>query len=260
MAAHNNMRSLMPKEHGAYGQLALPLITALLCGSPTLAALFYTAASVLAFFAHEPLLVLLGHRGSRALRESGARARVRFLLLAALGLFCTVLALAWSALGAQLVFLVPLLGAALVGFAIWRTQERTAWGEIAAASALSSAGLPVAIAGGVSPQLAFLGWGVWSIGFGLVTLSLRRVVQGGKGTTHDGAWSFALPSLLLCACSTAAWISVSMAVAAMPTVGFAIGLLVAPPSPKRLPRIGWLLVMSSVATGLLLVRAIRTAA
>jgi len=260
VAAHKIVRSLMPKEHGAYGQLALPLITALLCGRPTVAALFHATTAVLAFFAHEPLLVLLGHRGSRALRESDARARVRFLLLAVLSLFCAVLALACSALGAQLAFLVPLLGAALVGFAIWRKQERSAWGEIAAASALSSAGLPVAIAGGVSPPLAFLGWGVWSIGFALVTLSLRRVIQGGRGTTHDGAWSFALPSLLLCACSIAAWISDSMAVAAMPMVGFASGLLVAPPSPKRLPRIGWFLVMSSVATGLLLVRSIRSAA
>ena len=81
MAAHSSPRSLMPREHGAYGQLALPLLTALFSGRPTAAAFLYSTAAVFAFFAHEPLLVLLGQRGSRAFRELGARARLRLTLL-----------------------------------------------------------------------------------------------------------------------------------------------------------------------------------
>lgn len=102
MAAHSSPRSLMPREHGAYGQLALPLLTALFSGRPTAAAFLYAAAAVFAFFAHEPLLVLLGQRGSRAFRELGARARLRLTLLAVGTLLCAGLALMLSSQTARL--------------------------------------------------------------------------------------------------------------------------------------------------------------
>ena len=46
-------------------------------------------------------------------------------------------------------------------------------GRIVAAFALSAAGLPVAVAGGVPVRLAFCAWGIFA-GFGLVTLSLHE--------------------------------------------------------------------------------------
>jgi hypothetical protein len=260
VTAPSSIRSLLPKEHGAYGQLMLPLATALLCARPTAPAFLFAAAAVLAFFAHEPLLVLLGHRGPRALREDGARARLRVVLLAACSLVGAAVALALSDRAARLSLLLPIGGAAIVGIAIWRKQERTDWGEVAAAAALSASSLPVAVAGGVSPRLAVAAWGVWSLGFGLVTLALRRAIHGRKAAKHDAAWTLTLTSLLLCACALIACSTRAMALAAAPTVGFALGLLLVPPAPKRLRRIGWLLVMSSIATGLLLVRALRSGA
>ncbi|WP_242347070.1 YwiC-like family protein, partial [Anaeromyxobacter terrae] len=68
-------RSMLPHEHGAWGQLAMPLLTALAIGRPGLAPSALTAAVVLAFVAHEPLLVLLGQRGRRVAEEEGPRAR-----------------------------------------------------------------------------------------------------------------------------------------------------------------------------------------
>ena len=92
--ARSPVRSLWPREHGAYGQLALPLLTALLSGRPSGPAGLYAFAAVCAFLAHEPLLVLLGHRGPRAQRECAGSARVRLALLSAGALLCGALALA----------------------------------------------------------------------------------------------------------------------------------------------------------------------
>src|SRR5207302_1656621 len=50
----------------------------LVVGRRTPAALMLAAAAVLAFLAHEPLLVLLGHRGPRAARDDRSRALVWF--------------------------------------------------------------------------------------------------------------------------------------------------------------------------------------
>src|SRR5512138_3779118 len=74
-AVVNPRRSMLPHEHGAWGQLAMPLLTAFAIGRPTAAALALAAAVVLAFLAHEPAIVLLGQRGRRARDEDGDRAR-----------------------------------------------------------------------------------------------------------------------------------------------------------------------------------------
>src|SRR5689334_17708106 len=60
---------MIPREHGAYGQLLVPLITALAIGRPGVAAVALAVAIVAAFLAHEPLLVLLGQRGARVARD-----------------------------------------------------------------------------------------------------------------------------------------------------------------------------------------------
>ena len=89
-------RSLWPKEHGAYAQLLAPLALALVHGPITPASVALAIASVLAFVAHEPLLVVLGLRGTRAAREEGPRARRHLLALGggALALGAAGLALA----------------------------------------------------------------------------------------------------------------------------------------------------------------------
>jgi YwiC-like protein len=68
-------RSLWPREHGAYFQLAVPLITALAMRVPSSAGVALAVASCLAFLAHEPLLVRVGLRGPRMQQRDGVRAR-----------------------------------------------------------------------------------------------------------------------------------------------------------------------------------------
>ena len=60
---------LVPREHGAYGQLAFPLITSFLVAGVSTVSLLIAASVVAGFLAHEPLLVLVGRRGARAQRQ-----------------------------------------------------------------------------------------------------------------------------------------------------------------------------------------------
>jgi len=53
---------MVPKEHGAYGQLLFPLATALLIARPTAAALAIAGVAVVVFLIHERLIVMIGGR------------------------------------------------------------------------------------------------------------------------------------------------------------------------------------------------------
>ena len=77
-------RFLWPREHGAWGQMAMPLVTGLALGRTGAAAWLLAVAASFAFLAHEPALVLLGSRGVRAAREDGPLARRLLLLLGGL--------------------------------------------------------------------------------------------------------------------------------------------------------------------------------
>ncbi len=57
--------SLLPKEHGAYGQMAFPLATAFAVAGMNAPALLIGVAVLAGSLAHEPVLVLLGMRGTR---------------------------------------------------------------------------------------------------------------------------------------------------------------------------------------------------
>lgn len=61
--------SLWPKEHGAYGQAAFPLLAAFGVAGPSPAGVLLAVAVAAGFLAHEPAVILLGRRGPRARRE-----------------------------------------------------------------------------------------------------------------------------------------------------------------------------------------------
>ena len=126
-------RSMLPHEHGAWGQLAMPLLTALAIGRPTAASVALAASVVLAFVAHEPALVLLGQRGRRARDEDGARARRWLAVTGGLAGAAAVAGLTLSPLAARLAFAVPAALAALVVWLVLRRLEKTGAGDIFAA-------------------------------------------------------------------------------------------------------------------------------
>lgn len=67
-------RSYLPREHGAYGQIGVPLAVALLSGRPGYATALLALAAIAVFFAHEPILAFASRRGGRA-RETARAAR-----------------------------------------------------------------------------------------------------------------------------------------------------------------------------------------
>jgi hypothetical protein len=131
------MMSLLPKEHGAYGQLTFPLLTSFAVAGVSVPSVLIACAVVAAFLAHEPLLVLLGGRGPRAKREDGRRARVWLAAAIVVAVGAGLATLAVMASGIRTWLLLPLVPAALVAAAVTSKREKSALGEIAVALTFS---------------------------------------------------------------------------------------------------------------------------
>lgn len=249
-----NNRSLAPREHGAYGQLFVPLVCGLAMAIPTLATIGVAVAGVAAFFAHEPVLVLLGRRGERTRRELGAKAKKRLLWLGALVIAggATTWFGPWMAL---LLCGLPLtLGAALGAF-VARDEEKTLGGEVLAAAALSSVAVPVAAESGVAIGVVLGAWIAWTASFAAATWSVRSVIAYRKTGMH---WlrRVCVPVLILGAAIGAALSGLAptaATIATLPMAVLAVAFAAIPPHPRSLRRVGWSLAASSVATGGILI-------
>lgn len=241
-------RSLAPKEHGAYGQLALPLVAGLAMGRPGVAAFALAAGSALAFVAHEPLLILAGQRGARARREEGDRARRRVAALGAGALAAGSVGLAFAPPAARLATIVPLALVALLVPFIARNAEKTTAGELLAAAALASTGVPVALAAGVAPGPAWGAWIAFWLAFGSSTFAVRAVIAHVRAPV---SWTrrAAAPAILAVVAlvlARAGVLAPSAAMGAAPMLALALALALRPPPPTALRRVGWRLVATSL--------------
>ena len=240
----DSSKSLAPKEHGAYGQLALPLAAAFAGGRPGMTALCVGAAGVAAFLAHEPLLVVLGRRGNRAFCEDGPRARRRLWWLSAIVALTGCIGFVSAPSAVQLLTLVPGGLALLLGAFIRLGREKTAAGELLAAATLSSLGLPVAVASGATMATAWSTWGGWCIAFASATMAVRTVIAFAREPTAIGrriGVHLAFTAIGL-AFAIAGLVPAFVMAAFVPTFAIGLGLAARPPSPRRLRQIGWTLV------------------
>ncbi|MBI4888597.1 MAG: YwiC-like family protein [Acidobacteria bacterium] len=258
--------AFFPREHGAYGQLLFPLITALGVAGVSPAALLVALAAVAGFVAHEPLLVLAGGRGVRAVRERRAPA-VRWLAIwgalacvAGIAAFWMVPArIRWS-------FLLPLVPATLLALTFFTKSEKTARGEVAAALAFALLATPVCLASG-APARDALGVGLaFAAVFVSATLSVRVIVLNVRGGGQPGAVRAMQRLVLVVSAVTVAALGWAAAGGLLPWVtlvaaapGLAVGgvLVVAIPPPARLRAVGWTLVAASAAAALILIAGLR---
>ncbi len=246
-------RALLPHEHGAYAQLFFPLLTALWLGSASRAAVLIAAATVVAFVAHEPLLVATGARGHRARVRDGARARRRLAALAIAGLALGAAGLALSPRSVLAVAAIPAIFAAVLALVIVRRAERTTGGELLASCSLVSLSLPLAVAAGLPVATLATCAGVWMVVYAVATLAVRFVLLRAKG---ERAGLLALAAGLLATgaigIASALWAvriaPPAAALALVPGCLIALGLVIFPPSPRHLRRVGWALVGASAAT------------
>jgi len=254
-------RSLLPHEHGAYGQLLFPLACGLSLGRAGAAAWLLSAGAVAGFLAYEPLLVLAGNRGSRARDLHGARA-----LRLAAGLLATAAVLAgWGFLlapaPARAVAVVPPLLAGIVALLARLRVERTVAGELLVAAALSSAGFPVAVASGVPTGTAASAWLAWCLGFAATTLAVEVVLARARAPARDPGPPAAAAIVLLQAVPAGLALlrvvpaAVPAAVAPLALASLlVIGLRV---PARRLQRVGWGAVAASLAALAVLLTGLR---
>lgn len=251
--------SMAPKEHGAYGQIALPLFCVLCVRAPSTASLLLGIAALCAFFAHEPLLVLIGHRGSKAAREWGKAALKRLLVLGALASGTGGLGLWLAPNSARLGALIPILGIFLIIPLIRAKREKTLLGESLAAAALSFAAFPVGLASSLPLRDALGICITFTLSFAAATWAVRSVIQHGKSPTNalSRAWPIFIYGALLSlfpALNLLAWSSVFCA---LPMLLFSLALALRPPAPTSLRKVGFGLVFASVLNALFFIVSIR---
>lgn len=238
-------RSLWPREHGAYFQLAIPLVTACCLYRPGVATIALAVGAALAFLANEPLLVVLGHRGARRKATDGARARSRLVVLAVGAVILGAVGLASSPSAAIAAAIIAVPTAVLLGFA-WLRAEHTVPGEIVAAIALTGASAPVVVASGAALSLALHVWLGWAVGFGAMVIAVHRVIARHKRSASrlDHALAVALIGLLAVALATRC---AALAIAA-PLVALAAVLVIAPPPATKLRAIGVASILAAIAS------------
>lgn len=229
-------RSLWPREHGAYAQLAVPLIASLVIARPSGAALAFSAGACLAFLANEPLLVLLGHRGARTRDAQGKAARWRLALTAGGAVLGGAVGLALAspaALAMAAVVAVPTL--VMVRLA-WTRSVHSVVGELVAAIALPGAAAPVAVASGVAWPSAALVWLAWSLGFAASVVAVNEILRRHRrAAIRIGLAGFALATAIAAVRISPLWIAV-------PLAGAGALLGAKPPSARRVRAIGVALV------------------
>ena len=238
-------RSLWPREHGAYVQLLVPLVTALACHLPTVVALLLALASGLAFLANEPLLVVLGHRGPRMQAHDGARARRRLAMLAALAIATGGAALALA--DRETLLMGALVAPAAVAVTILATRglEHSLAGQLLAAIALAGLAAPVAVASGVLPATAIAIWIAWSAGFACTVIAVHRVIARHRKPAS------ALDILAVLAIGTivVGGVLVTSSIVPVPFGALALGLVARPPRATRLRAIGVVVTVVAALAG-----------
>ncbi len=242
--------SLKPKEHGAYAIVMIPMLTALVTSGVSIVGVAVVVASLAGFFAHEPFLIALGHRGGRVRRDApDARSRATRLLLLSVLAGSTAM---WFGTPGVRIALVGclLLAIASLTLAVAR-RHRTLGGQLFGVAGLSAPCVPILIAGGLPVQQALLVWSVWLLGFVSTTLAVRGVIAAQKRQPRTLHWSGL--GLTTVAIVGAAWIGIWLPLATLPMIAASWGLMAWPPPAKYLKRVGWTLVAGTIATAAIVV-------
>jgi len=239
----------------------MPLVCALALGRPGPAAALLAAGAFAGFLSYEPLLVAVGNRGKRAREEDGPRARrlAAGLLVAAVSLAGAGFVLASPS--ARLASILPPLLAVGIALLVRLEVERTVAGEVAVAVALSSAGLPVAVASGVAPGTAAAAWLAWCLGFAATTLAVEVVLARARAPARDPGPAAVAAVLLLQGTALALLAAgvvppaVPGAVAPLALASLAVILLRVP--ARQLRVVGWTALAGSTAALAVLLLGLR---
>ena len=252
---------MFPKEHGAYGQLLFPILTALAVGRPTAAAMLLASAAVLTFLAHEPLLVLLGQRGPRAARADRSRAIGWFVATGGAAVVFGVASMLIAPSSVRAAVAVPGALTVVLAAVIVSGREHSAVGELVAAATFASLAYPVARAGGAASHASLTCALAFAAMFIASTVCVRAVIQH---TRRPPAWparvggvAVAFGALcVLWSMAEAGRLSSIAAVGALPACLAAALVALFAPGSRRLRLIGWTLVTTTMLGAVALIAAL----
>lgn len=251
------MAWLFPREHGAYGQLAFPVVAALGSGVPSATSALLIIAFLAAFIAHEPLLVLMGQRGPRARREQRDTAVRTLVWAGATAVADVAIAVVFMPPGLRWTILVPTAFALATIPLVIQKQQKTTTGEMHVVLTLASCALPVGVAAGTRAQEAAGCWFVMTLGFWAATLAVRGTIARQR---REPAAAYRAGALVLAAGSPLVAVLMSQRfmlhhmiwLATLPLSLAAVALAVVPPSARQLRVVGWALVGGGACTAVIL--------
>lgn len=252
-------RRMIPREHGAYAELLFPIVTVFLGGAPTTSTWLLAIGVIAAFLANEPLLIVVGQRGTRVKREEGSRAQRALLVFTMVALAAGIAGLLLAPRAAQLTILLPLLlGASLVMLAI-QGLERSLFGEGLAAATLSSVAVPLGLSARLELTAALsvaLIWGVTSVlGTSIVRLTVARTKAK---TAHQHRVVALERAALIAICVVVVLVGVGapfgerhglwVLAAAVPVALTVLLMAALRPTARRLRLMGWSLVAANLVS------------
>lgn len=261
-------RKMVPREHGAYAELLFPMVTVFLGGSPTASTWLLSIGAIASFLANEPILVLVGQRGSRTKREENAHARRALLVFGLIAVGTGLAGILLARPAAQYTVAIPLvLGVALLLLAV-QGLERSMVGETLAAATLSSIAIPLGISAGWRPIEAVAVALIWLVTSLLGTSVVRLTVARTKAKADEEfrrvrvkrALLIAVCVLIIAIGGTALmgprrWPLVLAA--SLPVAVTVVGMAVLQPTARRLRLLGWSLVGANMLTLIAVVTALR---
>lgn len=245
---------LLPREHGAWGQVCLPLAAALASGAPRWPAALLALAVVGLFLGHEALLVLLGQRGPRVRARKRQQARWTLGWLVPATVLAGVAGLVLAPTTARLAGVAILPAALILGHVITSGREKTTPGEAFAGSTAAGLAVPVAIASGIALRDALIAWLAWTLAFGAATGGVRWLLARHTHRSDPTA------PLLLVACTlltAGVAVRIPLQLAALPQIAIAWTLATGLPRARQLRWVGWSLMAASVVTATALVAGTR---
>jgi hypothetical protein len=250
-----NQASPVPREHGAWGMLYVPLVLALLCERHlSWPILWLTLSATALFLARTPLQTWA--RFSHWQRDPAQPRRSAVLLLAAAGITALPLFVWWNFYG---LLLLAAVGAAILGLNIWqsvRREERTVGGELLALGAmvLTAPAAHYVARGGEWHTLALILWTLCFAFFasGVLYVKLRIAAMHEKKPGEKArllracvAYHLGLLGVLLAA-TAQGWIHPLLAAAFAPLIFRALWPVLRGLGRVNLKRAGWLEVAWSI--------------
>ena len=261
-------RKMIPREHGAYAELLFPIATVFLAGAPTTSTVLLAIAGIAAFLANEPLLVLVGDRGTRLQRTESDRAKRALLVFALVAVGAGIAGVLTAPASAQIAVILPvLLGGGVFLIAV-QGLERSMFGQGLAAAALSSVAVPLGLSAGLSVTASFSVALIWAVTALLGTSIVRLTVARTKAKTKEEMASVAFKrTLLIAACLLVIGVGVAapfgksiglwVLAAAVPVAVVVLIMAVFRPTSHRLRMMGWSLVGASLLSLIAVVTALR---